>query len=446
MESAAAESRYLHERTAWLLRLRWAFLGAMGVVIASAMALKIVRTPAPLLLLVLALAINGALLARHRRTTATDAPVDLRRWLFVQLLLDVSLLTAVLHYSDTIENPFVAFYAFPMAIGATLLARRQALWLATSGCVLHAACVVLEHIGWLAHHPLDLAGLGVIEMRDEVLDSPWFIAVHVLALTATSFGLVVLVRSVVDMRLRAEAREHEHRRLALSRERLAHVGEISAGVAHAVRNPVHGLMNCVELLDARVGGDPENADTLGMMNDALRRIEGVTRRLLVLMREAPLQPVPTDVDALVEDSLKFVSGRAKPRNVAIVKELGGVGLAEVDPDRLSEALINVLDNAIDASHDGDAVTVRTMVGDAAGVRIQILDRGVGMSEAQLRKAFHPFFTTKPVGEGTGLGLAISRRILEEHGGAIRLTSAPQGGTVVDLEVARTFVAPREPPP
>lgn len=442
-----AESSYLHERTGWLVRLRWLFIAAMTTVVGVAMALRVLQGPVPLALLAVAFLYNIGFLVLHQRSRATDDPAALRRPIFVQLMLDVVVLSGVLHYSDTVENPFVTFYAFPMVIGAMLLLRRHALVLATAGCVLHAASVIVEFFGWLAHHPLHLEGIGigVGEARDEILESPWFVATHLLAVTATLFGVVVFVRSVVEQRLRAEALEHEHAAVALSRERLAHVGEISAGVAHAVRNPVHGLMNCVELLDARVGDDPEVADALGMMNEALRRIESVTRRLLVLMRDAPLQPISTDLDALVEDSLKFMSGRAKPKNVRIVKELGAVGCADVDPDRLSEALINVLDNAVDASDDGGTVVVRTSIDLGAALHIEVRDQGVGMTDEQLQKAFHPFFTTKPVGQGTGLGLAISKRILEEHGGGIRLTSEPHRGTSVDFVIPRTFIACEERP-
>lgn len=431
-----AESAYLYDRTLWLIRLRVLFIAVMAVVASGAAALGVVRSPAPLLLLGAVFVGNGVYWVHSRRLGPEDPPARLRGAAFTQLMVDVVALTAVLHYSDTVENPFVSFYVFPMVVGAMLLDRRHVLLLVSAGCLLHAGVALLEHRELIPHHPLHLEGFGVTEARDEVLESSWFVATHILAVSASLFGVVMLVRSVVEQRLRAETIQHQHAQLALSRERLAHVGEVSAGVAHAVRNPVHGLMNCVELLDARVGDDPEVADTLGMMSEALRRIEGVTRRLLVLMHDAPLRRVPTDLDALVEDSLKFMSGRAKPKNVHIVKELGGVGQASVDPDRFSEALINILDNAVDASDADGTVVVRTGLGAERGLLIEVRDEGSGMTDEQQQKIFHPFFTTKPVGQGTGLGLAISKRIIEEHGGEIRIVSAPRRGTSVQLSVAR----------
>lgn len=436
-----AEQAYLVERTAWLIRLRWFVIVGAAVVVTAAWAARILTSAVPLGILLGMVAYNLAAARMYRADKSADMD-RLRANVFVQLLLDVAAFAATLHWSDTLENPFVTFYAFPMVIGAMLLTRRQALWLAGTACALQAGVVLAEHAGLVMHHPLRLAATDLIEM-DEQMQSPWFVAAHLLAVSSMMFGAVLFVRAVVERRLRAEALQYEHERVALSRERLAHVGEISAGVAHAVRNPLHGLMNCVELLDAKVGGDPEVADSLELMNEALRRIEGVTRRLLVLMRDAPIQPVPTDVDALVADTLKFVSGRANARKIKLVSELGGVGEAAVDPDRLGEALINVIDNAVDASADGAAVVVRTLVDDG-GVRIEVHDDGVGMTEEQLAKAFHPFFTTKPIGKGTGLGLAITKRIVEEHGGTVAVRSGPSRGTSVHLRVARSSMPVEEP--
>ncbi|MBI2393889.1 MAG: HAMP domain-containing histidine kinase [Deltaproteobacteria bacterium] len=429
-----AEAAYLVERTAWLIRLRWFVIAGAAVVVSAAWAARILTSAVPLGIVLGMVAYNLAAWRLFRADGSADME-RLRANVFFQLLLDVAAFAATLHWSDTLENPFVTFYVFPMVIGAMLLTRRQALWLAGTACALQAAIVLSEHAGVVMHHPLHLGTTELIEM-DEQMQSPWFVAAHLMAVSAMLFGAVLFVRAVVERRLRAEALQYEHERVALSRERLAHVGEISAGVAHAVRNPLHGLMNCVELLDAKVGADPDVADALEMMNEALRRIEGVTRRLLVLMRDAPIQPVPTDVDALVADTLKFVSGRANARQVKLVSELGGVGEATVDPDRFGEALINVIDNAVDASADGASVVVRTLV-EEGGVRIEVRDDGVGMTDEQQGKMFHPFFTTKPIGKGTGLGLAITKRIVEEHGGTIGVRSSPSKGTSVHLRVARS---------
>lgn len=422
----AAESSYLFDRSRWLVRLRWGVIAASAVVVFVAWRARVIDDARPPAVVVLLMATyNGAFLVVGRQLQPAGAQ-RLRRLLFAQLLLDVASLVALLHWSDALENPFAMFYAFPMVLGAMFLTRPQALSLGAVTSVVHAGVVLCERGRLLQHHPLRLGSGGAVE--DEALASPWYVAAHLTALLVLVFGVILFVRAVVEQRLRAEARQHEHARLALSRERLAHVGEVSAGVAHAVRNPLHGLLNCVDLLEVKVGPSEE----LDMMNEGLRRIETVTRRLLALMRDAPIQRTPTDLDALVEDSVRFMSGRARGKHVRLATLLGRVGNVCVDPDRLGEALVNVLDNAVDASPDGGVVTIRTTRG--RQVLLEVTDDGTGMTPEQLAKAFHPFYTTKPVGEGTGLGLAITKRIVEEHGGTIAIRSARGEGTTVTLQV------------
>lgn len=196
----------------------------------------------------------------------------------------------------------------------------------------------------------------------------------------------------------------------------------------------------MELLVSRLGPD----DTFDLMNEALRRIEAVTRRLLVLSREGPLNPIAVDLDVLVGDTLKFLPSAAQSRAIRVVTALGGVGPVELDRDRVAEAIINLVDNAVDASPDGGEVTVRT---DAVGEEVSIIveDHGPGMNEEVRAKVFHPFFTTKPVGRGTGLGLAITRRIVEDHGGTIEVVSEPGAGTAIALRLRRRIQERRETP-
>ena len=225
--------------------------------------------------------------------------------------------------------------------------------------------------------------------------------------------------------------------MAVSRERLARIGEIAAGVAHAVRNPLHGLINSVDLLTAKGKSDPATTETFSLMAEACRRIESVTQRLLVLTRDAPLMKKQVPIEALVQEAVKMTSPRARGSGAQIETKLGAVGVIEADPDRLTEALINVIDNAVDACRDGGTVTVRTLSApDVGGVCIEVADTGAGITPGDLAKVFDPFFTTKPVGEGTGLGLPIARRIVEEHGGQLAIDTGPGKGTRVRFLIPR----------
>lgn len=230
-----------------------------------------------------------------------------------------------------------------------------------------------------------------------------------------------------------ETQCQEHERIAISRERLARVGELSAGVAHSIRNPLHGLSNCVDLLRGRVAAaDGVARELLDMMAEAMRRIDNVTHRLLRLTRDAPLHRAPTDVNRLIENALAFVQERARGKQLELATELANVPALLIDADRLIEGLINLIDNAIAACSHNGKITIRTaLAAESPGaLRLEIQDTGPGIPRELLEKVFDPFFTTKGVGEGSGLGLAITRRAVEEHGGQIQLESEPGAGTLV----------------
>ena len=249
-------------------------------------------------------------------------------------------------------------------------------------------------------------------------------------------GGALLVQLMGIRRQKTEALQLERERIALSRERLASVGEIFAGVAHTVRNPLHGLLNCVDILRAKVSPDDQIQKTLALMSEGLQRIESITRRLLVLTRRTPLQKVSTDINALIRETLQFIEVRSHKSGVEIQTTLNKVPTVEIDPNQFSEALLSVLNNALDACQGGGAVSVRTFVASSSAefVCVEISDTGAGISAEHLSRIFHPFFTTKAVGEGTGLGLAITRRIVEEHGGTLSVESEVGNGTSVSFRI------------
>lgn len=231
----------------------------------------------------------------------------------------------------------------------------------------------------------------------------------------------------------AEELQREHQQVAISRERLARVGELSAGIAHTIRNPLHGLLNSVDHL-LRIGAkDPEEtAEVLSWMQEGLTRMEMVTRRLLALTRDAPLRRQAVDFNAMINDTLSYVSERVRDKQVKLISELAPVPAVQVDMDRLGEAVTNLLDNAIDACQGQGVVTTRTSItgDDTPALCLEIQDDGHGVPAQMLERVFDPFFTTKKIGEGSGLGLAITRRVVEEHGGTVQISSQQGRGTSI----------------
>ena len=438
---ARPEPEYLLERMGWLVRLRWIAAGGVLLTVVCAGVLRVVDQVVPLLGVTLGLGVyNAYAWSRWRSLTQKPNPGPLAPQVFWQLVGDVVALAFLLHWSGGAENPFVMFFAFHMALGAMLLPGALPLYLGLIAAPLHGLIVLGEFAGVLRHHSLFTGPAGVDHLAHPALlwRTPGFVLGYLLAFTLMLFGVIYFVRSVVERHRRAEDLRRDHDRVAVSRERLARIGEIAAGVAHAVRNPLHGLINSVDLLIAKGTSDPATNETFSLMAEACRRIESVTQRLLVLTRNAPLMKEPVSIDSLVQAAVKMASPRARGSGAQIETKLAAGGVVEADADRLTEALINVIDNAVDACRDGGTVTVRTLSApDAGGVCIEVADTGAGITHGDLAKVFDSFFTTKPVGEGTGLGLPIARRIVEEHGGHVAVDSAPGKGTRVRFLIPRT---------
>lgn len=419
----------------WLVRLRWVAIA--GVVIVSGVASRLAVVPGWLPFLVIAglMASYNVVVVWSARAQVVSGVDALNRLVFVQMLFDVVSLSALLHFADSVENPFVMFFAFPIAVGAMLLSTRLTFVLASATFVVFGGLVLAEYADLVAHR--SFVGHEEAAHADPSFRSQRMLFGFLVAFALMVLGVAYLVDNIARRYLRTLWLAEEKGQLALSRERLARVGQISAGVSHAVRNPLHGLINGLDVLSKHVAPEPSAQRMLSLMADGLTRIDTVTRRLLVLTRDVPLSLRPTDLDRLVNETRNFVnSTRGSETHVPLDICLGGAGVVDVDPDQLNEALTNVLDNAIDACTDGGTVTVTTAVRDglAGTACIEVRDSGTGIATEQAKMVFEPFFTTKAVGSGTGLGLAIARRIIEDHGGTITMESEFGVGTSVRMMI------------
>jgi signal transduction histidine kinase len=439
-ESPSAEIAYLAEQARWLVRVRWFVAAGICAAVVAGWIIGFVQA-LPQLLAVAVVLTACNLFWRSRLVRLDDALGTLRarQGLIVwQLVVDMAALASLLEFAGGMENPFGMMFALPVAVGAMLLPTRRAVALGAVGVLLQSAVVLGQYTGALPHHGLHEAmGHQRAGIVAPLYLSGKFVAGYLVAFVTMLGGVTFLVRSVTGRYRQAESARLAHERVALSREKLARVGEVSAGVAHAVRNPLHGLINSVDLLTSRSHVDPNAQETLLLMKDALGRIEVVTQRLLSLTREAPLHATPTDVDELVLETLKLVSPSTRSSLATVKTELGAPGDAQLDANRFSEALTNVLDNAMHACRAGGVVTVRTRSEEEARVAVEVIDSGDGIPVEDLPKIFDPFFTTKAIGEGTGLGLAIAQRIIEEHGGALMVSSEVHAGTTVRIVVPRS---------
>lgn len=237
-------------------------------------------------------------------------------------------------------------------------------------------------------------------------------------------GSLLLLRDLTEVRrLEAEVRR---------REKLAAVGNLAAGVAHELRNPLSSIKGYATYFSGRFPeGSEEREAALVMVREADRLNRAITD-LIGLSRPMALRGQPTALAKLVEDALRLVRQEAETRGIAIRLECADTPPIVVDPDRIRQVLLNLCLNAFDAMPQGGALTLRlsaeaSPTGAPEHLVLEVADTGCGIPQDQLPHIFDPYFTTK--GHGTGLGLVMVHKILEAHGGSIAVTSTPGQGTV-----------------
>ena len=218
-------------------------------------------------------------------------------------------------------------------------------------------------------------------------------------------------------------------------EKLAALGQLTAGIAHEINNPLAGMLNCVTSMQK----EPDNVDLqkryLALLHKGLRRIEQTMRQLLNYGRIEPLRIHQVDIDTVIQDCLELLAHRL--RNIVVDLDLRFNGLCCIDSEAIKQIVMNITLNAIQAMPEGGRLAIASREEDQSVV-LTIADSGMGMSEDILDRIFDPFFTTKEVGEGTGLGLAVTLAMVQRLNGRIDVRSRPGEGAVftVTLPVDR----------
>jgi two-component system, sporulation sensor kinase A len=219
--------------------------------------------------------------------------------------------------------------------------------------------------------------------------------------------------------------------MLLKSEKLSVVGQLAAGVAHEIRNPLTSLKGFLQLLQKRT---TENGFFFELMLSELDRINNIVSEFLVLSKPQTAKMERRNLVQIVQVVISFLTSQALLSNVQINASIqtGPEVMMDCDENQLKQVFINLLKNAVEAMPNGGTITVTLVRPSRDRVRIRFEDQGQGIPEDRIPKLGEPFYTTKE--KGTGLGLMVSFRIIEEHGGTIRVTSEVGIGTVFDVEL------------
>jgi len=259
-------------------------------------------------------------------------------------------------------------------------------------------------------------------------------------------GFRGISRDVTQRKLAEEERKQLELKAQIS-SRLASVGEMAAGVAHEINNPLTGITGYAQLLLERKDLPEHIIADLEAINDGARRVAGIVQRLLAFSRQTKPERKLVDINELIESTLVLRAYHLRVNNIDVVTRLApGLLQTVVDPGQIQQVLLNLIVNSeteMKLAHDKGKLTVTTEITDNI-IKVSVKDNGPGIRPEIMERIFDPFFTTRDVGQGTGLGLSLCYGIMAEHNGRIYAKSHPGKGAtfIIELPII-TEVAPLE---
>ncbi|MGC9330184.1 MAG: sensor histidine kinase, partial [Candidatus Hinthialibacter sp.] len=214
------------------------------------------------------------------------------------------------------------------------------------------------------------------------------------------------------------------------REHLEALAKAASGIAHEVRNPLNTIDMSIQTLCMEPSTLHQNdRETLESLRKEIERINSIVEHFLAYGRPKPPCFSTVDINAILQEILTFLEPSMRDKKIYAVMKLNSKTQINADAQQIKQALLNIILNAMEASRENSEILLTTEdQGDA--VVCACRDHGCGMTEEQMKNIFDPYVSDKP--KGTGLGMGIVKRILDDHGGAIRIDSAPDQGTMVEL--------------
>lgn len=228
----------------------------------------------------------------------------------------------------------------------------------------------------------------------------------------------ILIRDLTNQK---KAEEIMHRT-----EKLSVVGQLAAGIAHEIRNPLTAIKGFTQLLKKE-----DNNDYLEVMLSELERIEDIVSDLLILAKPQPSKKEQVDIGLLLDETVDLFRSEAILHNVEIFSEIElTTPFIKGESNKLKQVFINLLKNAIEAMPDGGKITVSAIRTNNEQIVVKIMDEGIGIPEERMPNLGEPFYSTKE--KGTGLGLMICNRIIKNHGGTMNIESEINKGTTISV--------------
>lgn len=342
---------------------------------------------------------------------------------------------------------FTARQDFPMTLrflghaerGARFIIGLSAALLTGHGLMAHSHEIrvlsrsVSRHV-WFAGVTFIFYGVfaGIFVTRFSIIALPFPVELlrGICAILITYF----IVKALNIFNIETRKRIDQQTRYLVQMEKLTSLGQLAAGIAHEINNPLTNASLAVQTLKLKLQAS-DNGDQIVEKLEAVERnidkASRIARELLQFSRQRESEFAPVNMNSVVRAAMTLLQYKVK--NILVKQDLAEVPDVMADAGKLEQVFINILSNAVEAMPGGGTITIETArVG--AGVRVRIQDTGGGIPEKNLSRVFDPFFTTKETGRGTGLGLSICYGIIKDHHGTIDVTSVMEKGTTVTITI------------
>jgi signal transduction histidine kinase len=333
----------------------------------------------------------------------------------ILVLAGVTVLTLGVHYGWLIE-PFFGhvhwihaihgrFCYIPIVMAASWFGIRGGLYAATAISVL-----VLPYVFVVAPETHDLVG--------EIAEIIFY------------FAIAILIGVLVEREFKARKKQQEAQLHAERSHELSLVGQIAAGVAHEVKNPLASIKGAADILTDEETLPAEREEFKAILRNEVKRIDTTITEFLAFARPKKAKLERLNLSEVLQTSLRQTEAEGARRGIRIESDLEDGVYVNGDPEKLHQMTLNLILNAIQASKHDDTITFRLKTDASNMVRLTISDAGVGIDAVDLKRVFDPFFTTRS--SGTGLGLAIVKEIVDSHSGEISSESTKGAGTTMTV--------------
>ncbi len=362
-------------------------------------------------------AVYGLILPRVRNLTALA---------YVQIVGDTLAVTAVLQLTGGFSSLFTFLYLVVIVTSSLLLPRRGTLLVAALCSIQYGLMVDLEYFGLVRYVAPEVGPQAVSAEWDQVITK---IATIIGACVTVALLSSFLSEQTLRTRRELYAMEAHVKRV----EKMAAIGEMAAGLAHEIKNPLASMSGAIQLLREDIRCDPDQERLMQIILREADRLSALVGNFLLYARPPAGKPEPIKLDRVLQETIELFGKKSGLQSrIAITLDAPPGAWIRMDPAHLRQVLWNLLTNAAEAIDGAGAIHIELAAAKDRQLCLKIADTGAGMAAETLATIFDPFFTTKA--DGTGLGLSIVHRILESYGCRLDVESAPGRGTVVMLHL------------